>query len=208
MILTLDALKMTHIEAKKASGRAYGATHGEQRREYWEANREALSAQHRGWLVEHKEQVRETAAAYQQLHADELCEYQREYNASEAGKARTTKYNNGHLQERRNRACAYRQTPKGVIVHRMTERKRRQEKRAVGKLDNVAFYAKCADLQWHCQLCGRELSIENVTIDHIVPISKGGTNAIENLQPLCFRCNCSKHDRPMKAMVGSQYLFD
>lgn len=33
------------------------------------------------------------------------------------------------------------------------------------------------------------------TWDHIVPITKGGTNQPDNLQPACRACNSSKHNR-------------
>lgn len=48
---------------------------------------------------------------------------------------------------------------------------------------------------YKCCICGKspsthpELSLE---VDHILPISKGGTNDIENLQTLCIYCNRGK----------------
>jgi 5-methylcytosine-specific restriction endonuclease McrA len=43
-----------------------------------------------------------------------------------------------------------------------------------------------------CFVCG---SKENQSIDHIVPISRGGTHSIGNLMTLCRTCNASKHAR-------------
>lgn len=42
-----------------------------------------------------------------------------------------------------------------------------------------------------CVACG---SVENLCVDHILPLSRGGTNDPENLQSLCRDCNAYKGD--------------
>ena len=43
-----------------------------------------------------------------------------------------------------------------------------------------------------CQHCGAR---KGLTVDHIVPVSKGGTNDPDNLRTLCGPCNSSKGAR-------------
>jgi 5-methylcytosine-specific restriction endonuclease McrA len=41
-----------------------------------------------------------------------------------------------------------------------------------------------------CKKCGSRHHIE---FDHIVPVSKGGSNSAQNIELLCKKCNRSKH---------------
>lgn len=61
---------------------------------------------------------------------------------------------------------------------------------------------------WTCPICKRKEPEVKLTIDHIVPIIKGGMNIKENIQPLCKNCNCRKHTKikayPLKEVTLCQ----
>lgn len=46
-----------------------------------------------------------------------------------------------------------------------------------------------------CLRCGKGEPIVRLTGDHIIPLSTGGTDGIENIQPLCYRCNQVKNSK-------------
>ncbi|HEW97085.1 MAG: hypothetical protein DRR16_23190 [Candidatus Parabeggiatoa sp. nov. 3] len=48
---------------------------------------------------------------------------------------------------------------------------------------------------YQCVACGRKAAQVELEIDHIVPVSKGGTNDLNNLQTLCKECNRGKAAR-------------
>jgi 5-methylcytosine-specific restriction endonuclease McrA len=49
--------------------------------------------------------------------------------------------------------------------------------------------------KYRCQYCGRKGTAFDLTLDHIIPRSRGGKTAAENLCAACQACNHRKGDR-------------
>lgn len=48
-----------------------------------------------------------------------------------------------------------------------------------------------------CRYCGRNPPTVVLNVDHIMPVSKGGTNDLDNLITACFDCNSGKSDKEL-----------
>jgi 5-methylcytosine-specific restriction endonuclease McrA len=53
-------------------------------------------------------------------------------------------------------------------------------------------YDALVKANFRCQSCGVLSRNARLEIDHKIPVAKGGTNAIANLQVLCVACNRGK----------------
>ena len=61
-----------------------------------------------------------------------------------------------------------------------------------GKVSNKMRFAIYERDHYRCRICGRRTN--DLEIDHIIPIAKGGKSTFDNLQTLCHRCNVKKGD--------------
>lgn len=62
------------------------------------------------------------------------------------------------------------------------------------QLKQAAKRAAIRDCGRRCVYCGHGLAIEAATLDHVVPLSQGGSHALGNLVTACRPCNQRKGD--------------
>lgn len=103
----------------------------------------------------------------------------------------------------------YCKTHPDTISHLKANRYAR-EKGALGSHTLKEWQELKAKYNYRCAFCGEQ---KPLTKDHIIPLSKGGTNYITNIQPLCRNCNSKKnnkilHDNPELLAAGADQKAD
>lgn len=66
---------------------------------------------------------------------------------------------------------------------------------ATGRFSPEQLLQKCELWGWACYLCGVNLTLKTITVEHRIPLAQGGTNWIANIAPACKQCNSSKSSK-------------
>ena len=59
-----------------------------------------------------------------------------------------------------------------------------------------------------CQYCGRKTPEVILELDHVIPVSKGGTNDFDNLITSCFECNRGKGQSLLDTILKDKDIHD
>ena len=78
------------------------------------------------------------------------------------------------------------------------DRRRARKMNAEGSYSFEEWLELKNRFNYMCLMCGQrepflDQRCHTLSIDHAIPLSKGGTDYINNIQPLCLRCNLKKH---------------
>lgn len=147
----------------------------------------------RKYYKENKPQIIARICKYEQLHQQEVASRHHKYYLAHRKEiiARSVRWGRENPEKARFKSTKWNKNHPEKIRETINRRRARKVA-AIGSHTNKDFIELCEDTEWRCLRCGAPHTIKKLTEDHIVPLSKGGTDNIDNIQPLCGSCNGAK----------------
>lgn len=172
------------------------------------------------WRQENSEKIRIYDKKYYQMHREKILAQNRKYyyehpeyrqtkTYHQRNNERAKKYYLENRKEARNKYKEYIQSLKGKLIRKKSEHKRRALKQScqinnltTNQIKNILNEAQ------KCAICNKKFNKNRKkTLDHIIPISKGGNNTLMNIQTVCSYCNSVKGTKDYTEFTKGQLLM-
>jgi len=135
----------------------------------------------RKWREVYSEKVHDATHTYYETHSERMREASRTYYKA-------------HLEEEHEWQRVWRQTPRGKAWTIAAQHNRRVKLSGISMTTDMVLELK-TDFGGYCPYCWDKIVKGHV--DHIVPVSRGGTNERNNLAWVCAECNAQKGDKSL-----------
>lgn len=170
---------------RRAYKAAYDAKHKDEQAEYRKANEVRLKANKKAYYKANRERILADTKIRYESNPERVLSYQAEYyeKNTDKVKANVSRYRKANPEKKQyleNKRRARKFENGGS--HTLEER--RERFRYFG---NVCYY------------CRRALPL---TVDHAIPLSRGGTDDIENILPSCQSCNSKKNAKTKAEFIA------
>lgn len=156
--------------------------------------------------------------SYKEEHKNELKKYQREYRAKhqeekkEYAKKYYPKYYEDNKQSINKKHIDYNREYIKTPYGRELDRAKKHRHRAIDYLNGGSYtveqWKDCLRFfNYECAYSGEKLKDSNTTVDHIIPLTKGGTSYIWNICPSIKQINLSKGNNELEEWYRKQKYF-
>lgn len=189
--------------------------HYEENKEYYknhyQENKNYFSEYQKKYREENKEKIAKQKKKYREKHKEETLEYRKKYNKE--NKEKIAQYNKKYYEENKEYYAEHfknwSHSPQGQTSKLNNHHKRRQTKEQQGNgitpdqwLEMMKFFG------FKCAYSDITLNADTRSIDHIVPLAKGGEHEIWNCVPMDRSLNSSKNNKDIKEWYTQQDFYD
>ena len=169
-------------------------------RKWQKKNPEKVKEYNKKWQKKNPEKVKEIVRKWQKKNPEKVKERQRKYREEnpEKVKERHRKYREENPEKVKELVRKWREeNPDKVKAQRVNgSYVRRVRELNTGAPLKTKLTAGGLDLliqrqDFRCASCNKDITQDN-HLDHMIPLSRGGTNSMDNVQYLCSVCNLTK----------------
>jgi 5-methylcytosine-specific restriction endonuclease McrA len=177
--------------------------------ERWVRDRDAMSAKNKEYYARDPEGQKARTKAYYADHAEERRAYARKWAAEHPERVEENHraYRVANAEKRKAYNKKWRAEHPGYFVARARERDARLRGTSNELIRRLDVLERAG---WKCALCGDAIpadatwpSHEFGTVDHIVPVSRGGEHTWDNVQAAHWICNHRKGARSLPDAIAS-----
>lgn len=217
-----------NIEERRAKGRenylknrdAYIA----RAKQHYAANKDKRLKEIRQWQLTNPEKRRAAARKYRANNPEICRERIRLWDIQNLGKfaAARSRWTSTNIEHVRAKRIEYRSRPENKEREKFTKkiwcaanldrvrkqgrlqanRRRVRLEANIGECSTTQMLARIEYHGWLCRYCKQGLDIKTVTIDHLIPVSRNGSNWPSNMVPACKSCNSRKHKKTYREYMA------
>lgn len=177
----------------------------ENKRQYGKANAEAIKDKKHKHYEVNKETIRESHRQYRHKNRESDNEKKRRWH--EANKEADNERRRRHYEANKEAAKEHQRQWKRSnpdTVRAANQRRRTRKAGNGGSYTAAEWKTLCEQYNNRCLACGK--GDVKLTVDHVIPLSMGGSSDIDNIQPLCLSCNVRKHGKHIDYRAKSGIL--
>jgi 5-methylcytosine-specific restriction endonuclease McrA len=163
------------------------------RNELWKAKNGAwITAYRKQHRAQNIDSIKEYLKNYRAANVEKANAYAAKYRAENAERMKQWRVENAAYLARLDREY-HKANPEKIRAK--ARRRRVMERSAEGSHTIAEWRALVKRFHGRCVCCRKFFGLKNLSEDHVRPLSRGGSDYIENIQPLCVPCNCAKGNR-------------
>lgn len=150
-------------------------------KEYSDKNRELRAQKQREYYKCHGDIQRKASNNWKKNNKEKVKEY-------------THKWYESNKEHKSDYYKTYSQSNKEIILEK-SRRQRNKKYHIIDTFSEKDFQNKLVLENNKCFYCKCDLNSENMTRDHYIALSNGGSDKIENIVPCCSKCNSKKSNK-------------
>ena len=166
------------------------------KKQYRQDNKGKIAKRKRQYCQVNKEHIAIKSKQYQETHKERIDKYIKQWRKDNEEKVleQARQYQSNHKEHFAKYLKQWRQTPIGKAIIKANHHNRRILEKGLTKEvvqrvyeDNIKKYGTLT-----CVLCFKPVEFADSSLEHLTPLSRGGTNLYENLGVAHLNCNIRK----------------